>query len=160
MDVIAVDRKMKEEGLQLDFKKKIQMKLQRKVLPVLQRHLFDSSNKRAVDKKGNNKKPIRSFVAVAIAKIIRKLPIPLFRSQLQKLLNQIVTEGLRSSDVAIREKARKALVKVLGEVSPRFLQMIFHEMQSNLQRGFHLHVHLYTIHYLLNHLTGKTASGD
>jgi len=48
-------------------------------LPVLQRHLFESvkSNKQ---KERNAQEPIRSFVAVAIAKIIRKLPIQFFRS--------------------------------------------------------------------------------
>ena len=75
--------------------------------------------------KSQGQPPIRSFVAVAIAKIIRKLPIQFFRSQLQKLVNQIVVRGLRSPDLNVREKGRKAMIKVLEEVSPRFLQIFF-----------------------------------
>jgi hypothetical protein len=62
--------------------------------------------------------PIRSYVAVCIAKIIRKLPITQFRNQLNKLVNLIVIKGLRAKDLQTREKARKALLKVVGEVSP------------------------------------------
>lgn len=87
IDVIQIDRKMREGG-EMALKRQIQMKLQRKVLPVLQRHLFDSGKKTGLaESKNRQKQPIRSFVAVAIAKIIRKLPIQFFRSQLQKLIN-------------------------------------------------------------------------
>ena len=41
-----------------------------------------------------------------------------------------------------------------------FLQIIFNEMQDNLTKGYQLHVHLYTIHYVLNHLTGQNTSGE
>ena len=93
-------------------------------------------------------------MVIAIAKIIRKLPIQFFKSQLSKLINLIVVKGLRAGDLTVREKARRALIKVLGEVSPRFLQIFFNEMQDNLTKGYQLHVHLYTVHYILNHLTG------
>ena len=48
-DIIQVDKQMREsndEGL----KRNIQMKLQRKVLPVLQRHLFETSKSKKLDK--------------------------------------------------------------------------------------------------------------
>lgn len=99
-------------------------------------------------------------MCVAIAKIIRKLPIRFFKSQLQKLINTIVVKGLRAGDLNVREKARKALLKVLGEVSPRFLQIIFDQMHDNLTKGYQLHVHLYTIHYLLDHLTKPGTIGE
>jgi len=92
---------------------------------------------------------VRGFVAVSVAKVIRKLPIHSFKAHLHKLVNLIVTEGLRSRDLTCREKARKALVKVVEEVSPRFLGMIFQQMQDLLTRGYQLHVHLYTVHYIL-----------
>lgn len=70
-----------------------------------------------------------------------------------------MTKGLRAGDLVVREKARRALIKVLEEVSPRFLQIVFNEMQYNLTKGYQLHVHLYTIHYVLNHLTGSNTAG-
>jgi len=33
-------------------------------------------------------------------------------------------------------------------------------MGDNLTRGYQLHVHLYTVHYILNHLTGENMAGD
>jgi len=61
----------------------------------------------------------------------------------------IVVQGLRSKDLSHREKARKALVKLVDEVSPRFLTVIFDEMKAQLTRGFQLHVYLFTVHSLL-----------
>jgi len=73
--------------------------------------------------KGENT-TIRSFVAVSIAKVIRKLPVEQFSLYLQKLINLIVVKGLREKDLNTREKARKSLIKVIKEVSPRFLSLI------------------------------------
>ena len=134
----------------------VQDKLVKKVLPLLQRHLQETANKK--DKR-DGVLPIRGFVAVSIAKVIRKLPIHQFKVQLQKLVNAIVVKGLRANDLATREKARTALLKVISEVSPRFLELIFSEMQDNLTRGYQLHVYLYTVHYILNHLTGANQEG-
>ena len=69
-------------------------------------------------------------------------------------------KGLRAGDLTIREKARRALIKVIGEVSPKFLQIILNELHDNLTRGYQLHVHLYTVHYVLNHLTGANIDGE
>jgi hypothetical protein len=55
---------------------------------------------------------------------------------LQKLINLIVIKGLRVKDLNTRDKARKALVKVIEEVSPKFMTLILKEMQNNLTRGF------------------------
>jgi U3 small nucleolar RNA-associated protein 20 len=37
--------------------------------------------------------------------------------------------------------------------------MIVDEMKTHLDRGYQLHVFLYTLHYLLNHLTQNASSG-
>lgn len=38
--------------------------------------------------------------------------------------------GLRSKELAPREKARKALIKLILEISPKFLGVVFEEMQA------------------------------
>jgi U3 small nucleolar RNA-associated protein 20 len=129
----------------------IQSKLHKKVLPFLNRHILQT--------KGENT-TIRAFVAVSIAKVIRKLPVDLFSLHLQKLVNLIVVKGLREKDLNTREKARKALIKVIGEVSPRFLTLILQEMGNNLNRGFQLHVYLYTVHYVFNYMKDQMVSGQ
>ena len=129
----------------------IQAKLQKKVLPLLQRHIIQTKGENTV---------IRSFVAVSIAKVIRRLPVQQFTLYLHKLINLIVIKGLRTKDLNARDKARKALVKVINEVTPRFLSMILKEMQNNLTRGFQLHVYLYTVHYIFNYLKDQMKSGQ
>jgi hypothetical protein len=52
------------------------------------------------------------------------------------LITIIVTKGLRSKELGHREKARKALIKVIREVSPRYLGIVFESMAYNLQKGF------------------------
>ena len=44
-------------------------------------------------------------------------------------------------------------------MSPQFLTLIVEEMKQNLDRGYQLHVFLYTLHYILNHLTQNATSG-
>lgn len=105
----------------------IQKRLQKKVLPILQRHLTQQKKDTAT---------IRSYVAVTIAKVIRKLPVDQFKLHLQKLINLIVVKGLREKDLFTREKARKSMMKVIDEVSPRFITLIVQEMGNNLNRGF------------------------
>ena len=95
---------------------------------------------------------VRSFVCVAIAKIIRRLTVGTFILQLRKLINAIVVKGLREKDLLAREKARKALVRVVAEVSPKFLALIAQEMHNNLTRGYQVHVFLYTVHHLTTQL--------
>lgn len=127
------------QALTVDQKTDIQNKLATKVLPVLEAHLAES----------NDKHTIRGFVAVCYAKTIRKLPPQKFNQKLHKLINMIVVQGLRSKDLSHREKARKALSKLIEELSPRFLGLVFDEMKNQLTRGFQQHVYLYSIHSLL-----------
>lgn len=131
----VVDKKTLTKAQVLD----IQSKLLNKVLPVLERHLTEAGDKHS----------IRGFVVVCLAKTIRKLPLAKFNARLQKLVNMIVVMGLRSRDLSHREKARKALVKLVAEVSPRFLSIIFEEMKAQLTKGFQQHVYLFTVHSLL-----------
>jgi len=82
------------------------------------------------EKAAKNTVTIRAFVAVSIAKVIRHLPIPVFTQQLRRLINLIMTKGLREKDLNQRDKARKALLKVVQEVSPKFLGLVFKEMHD------------------------------
>lgn len=111
-------------------------------MPILERHI--------TDKDADNQ--MRSFVVLSIAKLIRKLPLEKFNTLLRKLVNTIVTRGLRCRSLIPREKARKALVKLVGEVSPAFLGIVFDVMKELLDRGYQLHVYLYSVHYILNAL--------
>jgi hypothetical protein len=48
----------------------------------------------------------------------------------------IVNKGLLSRDLSHREKARKAISKIVEELSPRILSLVFEEMKYQLTKGF------------------------
>lgn len=69
-------------------------------------------------------------------------------------------KGLRQKELNTRDKARRALLKVIEEVSPRFMTLIIQEMGNNLTRGFQMHVYLYTVHYTFNMMKEKMKVGQ
>jgi hypothetical protein len=95
---------------------------------------------------------IRSFVALALAKIYRKLPQHTFQNSVCKLVMTIISKGLRQRDLSCREKGRKALLNLIIELSPRpqVLTLVFSDMKEQLQKaGYQLHTLIYSIHHLL-----------
>lgn len=85
----------------------IQSKIEKQVLPIIERHLSEEGAGKREDNSSDCR--FRSFVVVCYAKAIRKLPVHSFRRHLQKLVNMIVVNGLRTRELSYREKARKAL---------------------------------------------------
>lgn len=94
-------------------------------------------------------------MVVSIAKTLRKLPPSIFRSQLSKLVSTLVSRGLRQRETSCRDKGRKALLKLLEELSPRpqVLGLVCQEMKDQLQRGgYQLHTFVYSVNFLLQAL--------
>jgi hypothetical protein len=89
VDTVMAEPTQQQVDLNEKFIKDVQGRLSNAVLPVLQRHLTDAGST-IKGKEGEGKK-VRTFVAVSVAKIIRKLPVDQFRRQLHKLINLIVT---------------------------------------------------------------------
>lgn len=75
-------------------------------------------------------------MAESYVKTIRRLPEGAFLTALRKLINLVVVQGLRSRELAHREKARKALVRIMQDLKPNFLFLICEDMKGMLQRGF------------------------
>lgn len=107
---------------------KMQKRLEKQVLPIIERHLSEEGAGRRDD--NSNDCHFRSFVVVCYAKAIRKLPVALFERHLRRLINMIVVNGLRARELSYREKARKAILKLVQEVSPLFLERLFEEMRT------------------------------
>lgn len=129
------------------------MKLQKQILPILERHLAEEGQQR----ENSAESHFRSFVVVCYAKTIRKLKTSVFNTLLHKLINAVVVHGLRARELSYREKARKALARLIEEVSPRFLSAVFEEMRSQLTRGFQQHVYLFSLHNLLQGLVASDS---
>lgn len=128
-----------ELAIEADKIKDIQTKLSEKILPILEKHLTDTKEKKIV----------RSFVAECYVKTIRKLPHAKFLGHLKRLVNLVVSNGLRSRELAHREKARKALLKIMQDLTPSYLFLVCDVMKSLLIKGFQMHVYLFTMHNLM-----------
>ena len=108
----------------------IQSKLYQKILPVLERHMMDAKD----TSKDDSQPTIRSFVVLGIIRLLRKLPQHIFQNQLGKLVTTIVSKGLRQRELNCREKGRKALLKIIQELSPRapVLSLVFTDIKDQL----------------------------
>jgi len=73
------------------------------------------------------KNKIRIFTAIAITKLIRKLPLKIFILQFERLLRNIC-ELLKSREFEVRENARKVLIEISLLVGPYFMFMIIKEL--------------------------------
>jgi len=62
----------------------------------------------------------------------------------------MICHTLTSKDMVARDRAREALILV--NYDTRFLNVTFKSLHNNLERGYQVHVKIYTIHHLLDHL--------
>lgn len=121
---------MIDEANVTDLNSDIQSKLYQKILPVLERHMMDAKD----TSKDDSQPTIRSFVVLGIIRLLRKLPQHIFQNQLGKLVTTIVSKGLRQRELNCREKGRKALLKIIQELSPRapVLSLVFTDIKDQL----------------------------
>ncbi|KAJ3332477.1 U3 snoRNP protein, partial [Blyttiomyces sp. JEL0837] len=91
---------------------------------------------------------IRAPVAVAITKLLKRLPQESMHIQLPKLLTNLC-QHLRNKLQDVRDGTRDALVKIVGVLGPYYLPFILRELQGALQRGYQLHILGYTVHSIL-----------
>lgn len=96
----------------------------------------------------NGEQVIRSEVAIAIIKLIRKFPLHNFNSELIGTIHKI-GKCLKAKDIRIRENARNTLCKIIKELGPFFLGFVIKEIAFHLSRGFEIHVRNFTIYKLL-----------
>ncbi|KAI9336805.1 armadillo-type protein [Obelidium mucronatum] len=91
---------------------------------------------------------LRVPVAVAITKLLMKLPDESKNLQLPKLLTT-VCQFLKNRLQDVRDGSRDALLKIAKELGPVYFPFIIKELQSALLRGYQLHVLGFTVHHLL-----------
>lgn len=92
--------------------------------------------------------PNRVPLAIAMVKLIKKLPREAIYLQLPKVLLMIasyLTSHLQSS----RDSTRHALVTISRMLGSDYLQFIIQSLTSSLKRGYQVHVLSYTLHAIL-----------
>lgn len=104
--------------------------------------------KEKVDKHGSKNKSIRSSVVLALMKLLQKLPIHSFESDLPKLVT-VVCNALKNRESNERDIARETLSKMVVGLDLQYLPLILSELSVSLSEGYKLHVRSATLHSLL-----------
>ncbi|KAJ3139780.1 U3 snoRNP protein [Physocladia obscura] len=91
---------------------------------------------------------LRVPVAVAITKLLTKLPKDSMNIELPRLLTT-VCQFLKNRLQDVRDGCREALIKIAKELGPVYFPFIIKELQGALLRGYQLHVLGYSVHHLL-----------
>jgi U3 small nucleolar RNA-associated protein 20 len=137
----AVDQERDEEIINFNSvsSTKIHTIVVQKLLPSLS-SLIEVQNDETV--------PSRVPLAVAIAKLLLKLPKKSMHIQLPKLLLNlcnILSSHLQSS----RDSARSTLVTISSMLGSEYLHYIISSLRTALKRGYQLHVLGYTLHAIM-----------
>ncbi|CAM9433513.1 unnamed protein product, partial [Discosporangium mesarthrocarpum] len=105
-------------------------------------------------KAGGKGKVLRAPVALALLKLLRRLPAEVFNLQLPPLL-MTICGTLRSRDSSVRDTARDTLAKMAVDLGPEYLKQIITELKSILMTGYQLHVRTFTLHSVLKAMCGS-----
>ena len=109
--------------------------------------------KEGTDHKGNKTKTVRTLVAVALTKLLRRLEPPVITTEKKNtiflnLVMNIVTT-LKSKDSSARDAARDSLSKMVLTMGMSSLQIVLYELNHSLISGYQRHVRNYTVRSLL-----------
>lgn len=135
-----------------------------KLLPRLHRALTEKAKSDDEHKSMRSGLPeesevLRIPVAVAMVKLLQVLPHGMLQRHLPGILLKIC-QFLRSRLVSIRGSARETLLKVMACLGPAYFGYLLQEMRATLQRGYQVHVMMYTAHAVLASLADKMKPGD
>ncbi|XP_025097744.1 small subunit processome component 20 homolog [Pomacea canaliculata] len=119
----------------------------------------DEIHKMAGPKYAEDDEILRVPIAMAMVRLLQKLPSGALESRLPGILLR-VCNFLKSRAESIRIIARDTLVKIALALGPRFLPFIVKEMRSVLTKGYQLHVLSFTLVHILKKTMSTLKSGD
>ncbi|KNC97022.1 uncharacterized protein SPPG_07836 [Spizellomyces punctatus DAOM BR117] len=142
--------KLGSEMPDISLTERVHSTVMQRLLPDLQGYLA------AVD---DNTIPIRVPLALAIAKLLQKLPEKSIQVQLPKLITTLC-QFLRSRGQDARDRTRDTLVKIAAVLGAEYLPFILKELEGALTRGYQLHVLGFTVHSLVSNMVPTVAAGQ
>ncbi|XP_035727395.1 small subunit processome component 20 homolog isoform X1 [Vespa mandarinia] len=92
---------------------------------------------------------MRVPIALALVKLLQKLPEDILESHLPGIFMKLCT-FLKSRLESVRRVTREVLQKIMITLGPKYLHHLLRELNSLLTKGFQVHVLAYTIHSVLN----------
>ncbi|XP_023019456.2 LOW QUALITY PROTEIN: small subunit processome component 20 homolog [Leptinotarsa decemlineata] len=127
------------------------------LLPMLHRSLaemtqHESSHKVNRKKTGSDREEedlLRVPISLALVKLLQRLPKQILEDNLPGIFMKTCT-FLRSHLESVRRVAKETLQKIMLTLGPKYLALLLGEMASLLNRGYQVHVLVFTIHGILN----------
>ncbi len=126
------------------FSSQVWRTLRNRIIPKVESFMV----KEKVDKHGSKSKSIRPSVVLALMKLLQKLPVHIFESDLPKLIT-VVCNALKNKESNERDAARETLSKMAVGLDMKYLPLILSELSVSLSEGYKLHVRSATLHTLL-----------
>ncbi|XP_049540070.1 small subunit processome component 20 homolog isoform X2 [Anopheles darlingi] len=96
-------------------------------------------------------------IAMAIVKLLMKLPPEQIEINLPKLIIKVIT-FLKSRMKSVRAQARNTLAYITIELGPLYFSFILQNLLAMLTRGFQRHVLTFTVHTLIERAQGHLAN--
>ncbi|KHJ89686.1 HEAT repeat protein [Oesophagostomum dentatum] len=101
----------------------------------------------------------RAPVALATVKLLQKVPDSIRSQYLHGVILKLCSLMI-SRSMNVRDTARKVTIQVCECLGPRYLPVIIKEMKLIMNKGFQVHVMIYTVHTLLGAMRDVLKSGD
>lgn len=98
-------------------------------------------------------------ISLALVKLLQRLPTEILDANLPGIFMKMCT-FLKSHLESVRRTTRETLQKIMLTLGPNYLGMLIGEMRSLLNRGFQVHVLVYTVHAVLSCLKQSYGPGD
>ncbi|XP_050316163.1 small subunit processome component 20 homolog [Anthonomus grandis grandis] len=98
-------------------------------------------------------------ISLAVVKLLQRLPKAILDANLPRIFLKLCT-FLKSHLESVRRVARETLQKIMLTLGPKYLGMLLGEINPLMNRGFQVHVLVFTVHGVLNCLKGLYQPGD
>ncbi|XP_058805534.1 small subunit processome component 20 homolog [Phymastichus coffea] len=106
------------------------------------------ANKKSVMAEQEEEELMRIPIALAMIKLLQKLPSDMLEANLRGIFMKICT-FLKSRLESVRRTTREILEKIMVTLGPDYLHYLLKEMNALLTRGYQVHVLSFTMHAVL-----------
>jgi U3 small nucleolar RNA-associated protein 20 len=113
----------------------------------------------AVEREQEAREVLRVPIALAIVKLLQKLPGDALKQNLTGVLLKVCV-FLRSKIESTRRAARETMLEVLLVLGSKYLHKILTELCALLTRGYQMHVLIFTVHALIVGVANIIQPGD
>uniref|UniRef100_A0A183VFV9 DUF6700 domain-containing protein n=1 Tax=Toxocara canis TaxID=6265 RepID=A0A183VFV9_TOXCA len=101
----------------------------------------------------------RAPIALATVKLLKKMPQAIIDQHLHGVILKLCTL-LMSRSINVREVALKTIISVVQALGPKYLPFVIREMKMILNKGYQVHVMIFSIHALISAMHSQLVPKD